>query len=527
MKERDKEMTKISKYISSAILPLLQERVGVRLLGALLLLLTACSGSDDISDTPVTPDNKQTAVSFSTELSTGTTRATTGMINNLDALKATGEGFGVFAYLTDDTQFNTTNFKNKDHSTTSTFSNFFMQNQQVTWNNSYQEGGVWQKDWVYSPLKYWPNYSNNNNSDPGPRYISFFAYAPWADASTSPTEGVINYVRDADRTPHVIYKIGTADHQVDLLYANYVDATRNGQGLIEETTSGNPAVTTRTYQKVPLEFHHALSAIDIYVQRVYDEPAYTGKIPAAVLYPTVYVSKLELKSTTTADDSKNGLQTTGKLSLIDGTWSDPGAPNAWADASEVKITYDESMINDTIRGTTDTREEFIRDIELDKWKWILDTKGTDDTSDDEWVDATTITEAEYTANPSRWKNAYGVSEEERNFIKNSMTQVLIPRKITLIPKLTYSMVVRDDNLQLNYLTDTDNHRYTRILNEVEGNSVTLDLKAGKRYTLLIRIGVEHITFELLSVVDWDFPMRFNPEVVTGFENEEIGHTVNE
>ena len=518
MKERDKEMTKISKYISSAILPLLQERVGVRLLGALLLLLTACSGSDDISDTPITPDNKPVAVTFSTDISTGTTRATTGMINNLDALKASGDGFGVFAYLTDGTAFNT-QFPNAAAYTS--FSNFFMQNQQVTWNNSYQEGGVWQKDWVYSPLKYWPNYTNNNNSDPGPRYISFFAYAPWADVSTSPTEGVINYVRDADRTPHVIYKIGTADHQVDLLWANKIDATRNGQGLINDATS------PLTYQKVPLQFHHALSAIDIYVQRVYDEPAYTGKIPAAVLYPTLYVSKLELKSTDVAGDSKNGLQTSGKLSLIDGTWSDPGAPNAWADNSEVKITYDESMINDTIRGTTDTREEFIRDIELDKWKWILDTKGTDDTSDDEWVDATTITEEQYAATPNRWKNAYGVSEEERNFIKNSMTQVLIPRKITLIPKLTYSMVVRDDNLQLNYLTDTDNHRYTRILNEVEGNSVTLDLKAGKRYTLLIRIGVEHITFELLSVVDWDFPMRFNPEVVTGFENEEIGHTVNE
>ncbi|MBR4368152.1 MAG: hypothetical protein IKP52_02460 [Prevotella sp.] len=490
----------------------------MRLLGALLLLLTACSGSDDISDTPITPDNKPVAVTFSTDISTGTTRATTGMINNLDALKASGDGFGVFAYLTDGTAFNT-QFPNAAAYTS--FSNFFMQNQQVTWNNSYQEGGVWQKDWVYSPLKYWPNYTNNNNSDPGPRYISFFAYAPWADVSTSPTEGVINYVRDADRTPHVIYKIGTADHQVDLLWANKIDATRNGQGLINDATS------PLTYQKVPLQFHHALSAIDIYVQRVYDEPAYTGKIPAAVLYPTLYVSKLELKSTDVAGDSKNGLQTSGKLSLIDGTWSDPGAPNAWADNSEVKITYDESMINDTIRGTTDTREEFIRDIELDKWKWILDTKGTDDTSDDEWVDATTITEEQYAATPNRWKNAYGVSEEERNFIKNSMTQVLIPRKITLIPKLTYSMVVRDDNLQLNYLTDTDNHRYTRILNEVEGNSVTLDLKAGKRYTLLIRIGVEHITFELLSVVDWDFPMRFNPDVVTGFENEEIGHTVNE
>ena len=513
-------MTKRIKYIASAILPLLQERVGVRLLGG-LLLLSACSGSEDAATDPVTvPETAPMAVSFSTDITTSSTRATIGTIDNLDALKASGDGFGVFAYLTDDKTWAEAKAADAD---LSEFKNFFMQNQQVKWDNSYQDNkGNWQKDWVYSPLKYWPNSTNNATS----RYISFFAYAPWADASTSPTEGVINYVRDADRTPHVIYKIGEADHQVDLLYANYVDATRNGQGLIEETTSGNPAVTTRTYQKVPLEFHHALSAIDIYVQRVYDEPAYTGKIPAAVLYPTLYISKLELASTTAAADGKNGLQRCGRLNLEDGKWSDPGAPNAWT-AGAVKLTYDETILNDTLRGTTDTREEFIRDIELDKWKWVLDTKGTDDTSDDEWVDATTITEAEYTANPSRWKDAYGVSEVERNLIKNTMTQVLIPRKVTLKPTLTYSMVVRDDALRVDYLTDSEGHKYTRLVNEVPGNSVTLDLKAGKRYTLLIRIGVEHITFELLSVVDWDFPMRFNPEVVTGFENEEIGHTVNE
>ena len=483
------------------------------------LLLVACSNSDDAGTHDMLSEGSS-AIRFSTDMNT---RATTGMINTLDALKATGEGFGVFAYLTDGSNWATT-FADKEIATFSSFSDFFMQNQQVTWSNSYQdELEVWQKDWVYSPLKYWPNSTNNATS----RYISFFAYAPWVDVSTSPTSGVIDYVREADRTPHVIYKIGAADQQVDLLWANQIDAKRNGNGLIEVSTSGEPAVTTLTYQKVPLKFKHALSAIDIYVQRVFDEPAYTGKIPSAVLYPTVYVSKLELKSTSVAGDDKNGLQTSGKLSLIDGTWSDPGAPNAWADGSEVKITYDESMINDTIRGTTDTREEFIRDIELDKWKWILDTKNTPSVDDDEWVDASTITDEQYAAEPTRWKNAYGVSEEERNFIKNTMTQVLIPRKVTLIPTLTYSMVVRDDALLVNYLTDNEGHKYSRILNEVEGNSVTLDLKPGKRYTLLIRIGVEHISFELLSVVDWDFPMRFTPNVVTDFENETIGHIVNE
>lgn len=478
-------------------------------------MMMACTNSVDEGGEELTYSTD--AVRFSTDVSSQTTRATTGMINNLDALKASGDGFGVFAYLTDGTAFDT-QFPNAAAYTT--FANFFMQNQQVTWNNSYQNADeVWQKDWVYSPLKYWPNSTNNATS----RYISFFAYAPWVDVSTNPTSGIVDYVRDGDRTPHVIYQLGAADQQVDLLWAIKKDATRNGQGLI--TADATPLA----YQKVPLKFHHALSAIDIYVQRVYDEPAYTGNVPNVLLYPTLYISKLELKSTALAADSKNGLQTSGKLSLIDGTWSDPGAPNAWAGAGEVKITYNESMINDTIRGTTNTSEEYIRDMELDKWKWILDTKNTATTTDDEWVDATTITDAQFSdpANANRWKNAYGVSEDERNLIKNSMTQVLIPRKVTLIPTLTYSMVVRDDALLVNYLTDGEGHKYSRILNEVEGNSVTLDLKAGKRYTLLIRIGVEHISFELLSVVDWDFPMRFRPDVVTDFENEEIGHTVNE
>ena len=495
-----------------------------------MCLISACTGNDDAGEVNPMLITSPMAVSFSTDINTGKTRATTGMIKDVDALKASGDGFGVFAYMTDGKDWTGALTADPD---LSAFSNFFMQNQQVRWDNHYQDaGGEWQKDWVYSPLKYWPNYTKNTDESdggttPGPRYISFFAYAPWADATTSPESGIINYVREDDRMPHVIYKLGAPDEQIDLLWAKTLNAKRNGNGLIAVNSSASEGEEL-TYQKVPLEFQHALAAIDIYVQRVYDEPAYTGKIPAAVLYPTVYVSKLELKSTSKDGEGKNYLQKCGKFSLIDGTWSDPGSPNAWTTGDET-ITYEESMINDTIRGTTNTSEEYIRDMELDKWKWILDTKNTATTTDDEWVDATTITDAQFSdpANANRWKNAYGVSEDERNLIKNSMTQVLIPRKVTLIPTLTYSMVVRDDALLVNYLTDGEGHKYSRILNEVEGNSVTLDLKAGKRYTLLIRIGVEHISFELLSVVDWDFPMRFRPDVVTDFENEEIGHTVNE
>ena len=487
------------------------------------LLMTGCTAGDDGGGGSTPQTTQPEAVSFSTDLGSKSSRVTTGTINNTEALRASGDGFGVFAYLTDG--------KTWADADLSEFKNFFMQNQQVTWGVQYVDGDdKLHYDWVYYPLKYWPNSTKNATA----RYISFFAYAPWADASASPEAGVINYVRDGDRLPHVIYKLGAPNQQVDLLWANCIDATRNGQGLITKTTSGTPAVTTHTYQKVPLEFHHALSAIDIYVQRVYDEPAYTGKIPNAVLYPTLYISKLELTSTIAASDGNNGLQLSGRFDLENGTWSDPGAsypgaPNAWTawTAGEVKLTYDETMLNDTLRGTTSTDPDVISDIELDKWKWVLDTKNTASTADDEWVDATTISESELSATPNRWKDAYGVSEVERNLIKNTMTQVLIPRKVTLIPTLTYSMVVRDDALLVDYLTDSEGHKYTRIINEVPGNSVTLDLVAGKRYTLLIRIGVEHISFELVSVVDWDFPMRFTPDVVSDFEKDEIGHILNE
>lgn len=494
-------------------------------------LLAACSADDDGS--PASYIEDPVAVSFATEVAREQTRATTGLIYNLKNLQAMGEGFSVFAYLTDNQTFKekfptspASEEPSKLPTAYATFNNFFMQNQQVTWGVQWVgDGDERHYDWVYSPLKYWPNSTDNATA----RHISFFAYAPHT-ATTGGTAGVVDFTRSEDRSPHVIYKIGEANEQVDLLWANCIDATRNGQGLITADASPLPAAN---FQKVPLEFQHALSAVNFYVQRVYDEPAYTGKIPNVLLYPTIYISELKLTSAAPASGN-NALQTSGKLSLIDGTWDDDGT---WV-GTDVTLTYDETQLNDTICGTTDNREEYIRDIELDKWKWILDTKNTSTTDDDEWVDATAIPESELTAaaNANRWKSAYGLSEVERNLIKNNVPQMLLPRKVTLNPTLTYSMVVRDDALVVRddtttpvtgYMTDTEGHKYSRIVNTVEGNSLTLDLKAGKRYTVLIRVSAQHVSFELVSVVDWDFPMRYTPSVVSDYVKEDVGHRLDE
>ena len=190
---------------------------------ACVALLTACSGSDATpSDGPATPHELQPAtVSFSTEVNGGDTRATTGLITTVEDLKKMGEGFGVFAYLTDGQTFNGKfGFSESpvfsESSKYAGFSDFFMQNQQVTWgvlhaddedNRTY--------DWVYSPLKYWPNATGNAT----PRYISFFAYAPHV-AEAGGEAGVVNFTRSDDRSPHVIYKLADATSQVDLLWGN-------------------------------------------------------------------------------------------------------------------------------------------------------------------------------------------------------------------------------------------------------------------------------------------------------------------
>ncbi len=89
------------------------------------------------------------------------------------------------------------------------------------------------------------------------------------------------------------------------------------------------------------------------------------------------------------------------------------------------------------------------------------------------------------------------------------------------------MVTHDDDLAIDYYTDLEGKKYSRIVNEVTGNTMTIDFQAGKRYKMLIRVGVEHVSFEVLSIVDWDFPLRYNPDVVSPYTDENIGHRVDE
>lgn len=446
--------------------------------------VVGCAGSESAdTKTPIVEEPAE-AIAFSTDIdnsnTTESTRATTGSIDNTDALKALPEGFGVIAYLTDNQTWSGAKGTISDYTTTGDFPRpDFMYNQQVTWNGTLGR-------WTYSPTKYWPNSTGNTTN----RYVSFFAYAPFVEGTFIGTTGVTGMTWGSDLRPHVIYTVDETGNSTDLLWANNTDCTRNGQGLIYYESG------TEMWQAVPLQFHHALACVDVYVQRVYDEPTYSGKTPGETKTAKIFMQELKLKATNTED---NGLFKSGRLNLEDGTWSsyadaNHGGIQAWQEG-DVTLNYPATAFTDNLAGTQSEAAEEIRNAELEKWG----VEGT------------------------------GVDEGEDLLFKSGSI-MLIPQssEITITPSISYSMVSRGDPGDLVYspLTDAAGNHYNRIVNTVQGNDIQLKLEAAKRYKLVIRIGVEHVAFIVAGIEDWDFPVRLRPDA-TSSPGENIYHTVNE
>ena len=443
------------------------------------MMLAGCSGGGDDAgvvttppDTPAASDG-EVAIGFATNMESDfweePTRATTGVISDL---KTVSEGFGVIAYLTDDKKWATA----IDGKTATTYPvPDFMYDQPVVWNATLNR-------WGYSPMKYWPN-PTNNSAD---RYVSFFAYAPFVDRSSMGTTGITDMTKESDHRPFVVYTIDEGGSSIDLLWASNadrIDCKRNGNGLIYYES------TTEKWQAVPLQFKHALSCVDVYVQRVYDEPTFSGKTPGATKTAKVFMRELKLASS--SNTATNGLFKRGRLDLETGTWDSDGT---WS-ASPSDITYPATAFDDKLAGASVDDAEEIRNAELEKWA----VTGT------------------------------GVDDRERLLFKAGSI-MLIPQtaEITITPTISYSMVTRASSEDLVYspLTDAAGNHYSRIGNTVTGNDLKIKLEAAKRYKLVIRIGVEHVDFIVDSIEDWDFPMRLDTSVTPGGE-ETIDHKLDE
>ena len=414
------------------------------------LSLGGCT-EDSASD--YQPARDGLVVTFNTYI--GTRAGTAGAINDAAALRQAG--FGVFAYYNDNTAW-------ADDQTT--LAPNFMYNQQVDWTDTDDDGIA--DSWTYSPVKYWPN--NNNPADDGTAtgtqtysYLSFFAYAPYAGATPSTgatsdnTYGITSLTTNTTQgAPKLTYKWSAAtDNQVDLLYATPQTDLYKTKLTGEGFTDG----------EVMFTFRHALACIDFHVQRVIDDGT-EDSFGSAEGDTRIFISSLTLTPTA-------AMPTTGTFNLATTSWE-----STVTDGGDAPISITAASINDDISGTSSTDADDIKEAELDKY-------------------ATGLPGVNATAQPllSTGRAVIVMPEDDASFDID----------------MTYSFITQDNELALSQLTDYLGNRYGRIVNSVSKSGVTIgDIEQGKKYTVLIKIGVEEVTFEVTGVEDWYFPMRLTP-----------------
>lgn len=372
------------------------------------MLFAGCTSSDELTtlESIKTADNTPTPVQFGTYLGKiGTTRAgfvgdiTTDVLkNNTDGAK----GFGVFAYFTG------TNTYEQKNGTSSTLYPNFMYNEHVYFDTN----------WKYDNTKYWPNeiqngdVDKNNNPDEATTThgnggkVSFFAYAPYVDHTTSlGSTGITAFTaNNTAGDPKVTYVFAKTGKNVDLLWGTYygtsadVLGTSLNNGILSNAATVNPrpitdratvgwqkdilsdVVTTPTNYKmnadlvkqekdgtVGFAFKHALSKVggtsttnptnSAGLQIVLDADDVTAANAASNTVVTVENIKITTLPMTYLDDSgteQSGANakyiTGGKFNLATGKWGDIQTSTTASDAIIHELTTSGTDVSGTLNA---------------------------------------------------------------------------------------------------------------------------------------------------------------------------------
>lgn len=284
------------------------------------VILASCA---KIENNALVIDNSNEPVTFGVYTARTATKAVSatdfGTINQA-ALEASANGFGVFAFHSDNSE------GSNDYAagTPSNFKPNFMYNQKVKYESS---------EWKYSPLKYWPNEYGSGAVSTATDKLTFFAYAPYV--ATVGDEGVTAFsANTATGDPTVSFKVpAKAEEQIDLMYSN-----ADLKNKTKMAVAG----------KVKFTFTHALSNLSIYPIAVVD----ATEIPASGGTDIDAATKVTINSI----EIKGKFNQVGTLNLATGVW------NSSAAAADQTVTYapatafDVTNINDKAEATTPVTE---------------------------------------------------------------------------------------------------------------------------------------------------------------------------
>lgn len=235
---------------------------------AAAMMFAACSNdADTVKESAELAQNsqEQTPVLFGAYLNRATTRAGYEGEVTLDHLKS--EGFGVFGYYTDGELFS--DFAKPN----------FMYNEKV-WSD---DGS----DWKYEPVKYWPNEFGPDATSDGLDRVSFFAYGPHVEVTPGTgvvtgdhTSGIIGMTQNTvTGDPYVKYAVSTdPTKQVDFIWGvaagdNSPQPIIGGAHQVKKGTPFLDLVKPAEEQEINFDFHHALAALNVQVDALFDVDA--------------------------------------------------------------------------------------------------------------------------------------------------------------------------------------------------------------------------------------------------------------
>lgn len=470
-----------------------------------LALLASCSSESD-SVSPVSPDSQTSTnsapIAFGTYLSKGTnTRAgATGSINTTDALKASA-GFGVFAYYTQDNDYDATTDQTPN----------WMYNQKVAWDNT-------QSDWMYSPLKYWPN-DNSTADDKGATgtttsKVSFFAYAPFTGDETTgalptgETSGITAFsANTAAGHPTVTYKLSKDGKEVDLLWGTAPE------GKSYETVTGSNVTVGKVTD--------ALAPTNINIQKLKTggKVAFLFKHALAKFGGSNETTKTKPDGSTEPVTTTNGLQVKldiDKDGAITGGDKD-AATKVTIKTIEIKNTNATGSVEDLNGdGTADENDKIVSggtfDLATGKWAPLTEyididhtitspgsTKGEgSETARSNATIADNLAEPGTVATGTAGWDALpaGVTTTAQNVYKEESNPLVFIPGTKPSFKITVEYVVRTKDAHLA-------KGYTEAVQKITHNVAFKDaVELNKKYNLLIHLGLTSVKFEA-TVSNWD------------------------
>ena len=442
------------------------------IMAAAAALFAACSSNDDaVTAQQPSEQSADQEVGFSAYVNRGTTRS--GLHGTLTTDQLKSDAFGVFAYYTD----------NVPYSQTSTPD--FMYNQKVTFSDP---------NWVYTPLKYWPNEFGGTAISDGEDRLTFFAYAPYvtvipgtgridqsvhgaADALTSGIVGMTSNVETGD--PYIKYYVDLKPvNRVDLCWGVANTALGSGNTVTGATANsiakGDPfidVIKPKTGDKIDFDFKHALASLNVQIAADVDLATHD------LTKPVDANTKIYVRSVTF-----EGFATKGLLNLN-------------ASATEGPLWYELSSTNTKIGSTSITVYDGRRDGKEGQANATASNETPKDLN-------TTIIQTNAAEE--------GVTNVLKNLFDNNTATTpvyVIPTGDNLKITIVYDVETSDSNLA-GYLSDGTTKGSSvenKITKEISwssgGSAAPAPMVAGKQYTVKLYLGMTSVKFDA-SVSDW-------------------------